>query len=88
MKREADKNRVKRAIEHLNAAITNLKSIKSENLEIGMMKPKDKYSLIEEIQSVVALYCYDHDDKDFEITLSVRVEDGFAKVEDAEEDEE
>lgn len=35
MKREADKNRVKRAIEHLNAAITNLKSIKSENLEIG-----------------------------------------------------
>lgn len=32
MKREADNNRVWRAIEHLNAAITNLKSIKQENM--------------------------------------------------------
>ena len=45
------------------------------------MKPKDKYTLIEEIQSAVANYSYDHDDKDFEITLSVRVKDGWAKVE-------
>ncbi len=49
------------------------------------MKPKDKNSLIEEIQSAVANYCYDHDDQDFEITLSVRAEDGWAKVEDTEE---
>ncbi len=28
MKREADNNRVKRAIEHINAAITNINSIK------------------------------------------------------------
>lgn len=35
MKREADKNRVRRAIEHLNAAKTNLESIKYANLEIG-----------------------------------------------------
>ena len=33
MKREADKNRVRRAIEHLNAAKTNLESIKSTNIE-------------------------------------------------------
>lgn len=52
------------------------------------MKPKDKYTLIEEVQSAVALYCYDHDDQEFEITLSVRVKDGWARVEDAEEDEE
>lgn len=52
------------------------------------MKLKDKYALIDEIQSAVALYCYDHDDKDFEINLSVRVEDGWVKVEDPEEDEE
>ena len=32
MKREADNNRVKRAIEHLNAAITNIRSIKDENV--------------------------------------------------------
>lgn len=32
MKREADKNRVKRAIEHLEAAITNLDSIKEGNI--------------------------------------------------------
>lgn len=31
MKREADNNRVKRAIEHINAAITNLESIRWEN---------------------------------------------------------
>jgi hypothetical protein len=35
MKREADKNRVKRAIEHLNAAKAHLDSIKYANLEIG-----------------------------------------------------
>ena len=32
MKREADRNRVKRAIEHLNAAVTNIRSIKAENM--------------------------------------------------------
>ena len=32
MKREADNNRVKRAIEHLEAAITNLDSIKEGNI--------------------------------------------------------
>lgn len=35
MKRESDKNHVKRAIEHLNAAKTHLDSIKDANLEIG-----------------------------------------------------
>ena len=45
------------------------------------MKPKDKYTLIEEIQSAVALYCCDHDDQDFEITLSVRVRSGWVNVE-------
>ncbi len=49
------------------------------------MKPKDKYTLIEEIQSAVALYCYDHDDQDFEITLFVRAKDGWANVEDVED---
>ena len=53
-----------------------------------IMKLKDKYALIDAIQSAVAEYCYDHDDQDFEITLSVRVEDGWVKVEDPEEDEE
>lgn len=53
-----------------------------------MMKPKDIYTLIEEVQSAVALYVYDHNDENFEITLSVRVEDGWVRVEDAEEDEE
>ena len=43
------------------------------------MKPKDK--LIKDIQSVVALYVYDHNDENFEITLSVRVRDGWANVE-------
>ena len=52
------------------------------------MEPKDKYSLIEEIQSAVAFYVYDHNDENFEITLSVRVKDGWARVEDTEEDEE
>ena len=32
MKREADRNRVKLAIEHLNAAVTNIRSIKVENM--------------------------------------------------------
>lgn len=32
MKREADRNRVKRAVEHLNAAVTNIHSIKAENM--------------------------------------------------------
>ena len=31
MKREADNNRVKRAMDHIAAAITNLRSIKWEN---------------------------------------------------------
>lgn len=31
MKREADKNRVKRAMEHIMAAITNINSIKDEH---------------------------------------------------------
>lgn len=35
MKREADKNRVKRAMEHLNAAKAHLDSIKDANLEVG-----------------------------------------------------
>ena len=52
------------------------------------MKLKDKNSLIDAIQSAVANYCYDYDDQDFEINLSVRVEDGWVKVEDPEEDEE
>lgn len=52
------------------------------------MKPKDKYTLIEEIQEAVANYCYENDDQDFEITLSVRVEDGWALVEDTGKDKE
>lgn len=32
MNREADINRVKRAIEHIKAAATNIKSIKAENI--------------------------------------------------------
>lgn len=31
MKREADNNRIKRAIDHLNAAVTNIASIKWEH---------------------------------------------------------
>ena len=50
------------------------------------MKPKDK--LIKEIQSVAALYVYDHNDENFEITLSIRVKDGWAKVEEKEEEDE
>ena len=38
MKREADNNRVKRAIEHINAAITNLESIKWENRTVDEEK--------------------------------------------------
>lgn len=53
-----------------------------------MNKPKDKYSLIDAIQSAVAEYSYDYDDQDFEITLSIRVKDGWAKVEETKEDEE
>lgn len=45
------------------------------------MKPKDKKSLIDVIQEAVADYSYDYDDKDFEITLSVRAEDGWVRVE-------
>ena len=41
------------------------------------MKLKDKNALIEEIQSAVANYCYENGDQDFEINLSVRVEDGW-----------
>lgn len=52
------------------------------------MKLKDKNSLIEEIQEAVAHYCYEHDDQDFEITLSVRAEDGWVRVKYPEEDEE
>ena len=51
------------------------------------MKPKDKTSLIDAIQSAVANYCYDYDDEDFEITLSLTAEDGWVKVKDIEEDE-
>ena len=51
------------------------------------MKPKDKYSLIDAIQSAVAEYSYDYDDQDFEITLSVRVRSGWANVEEKEEGE-
>lgn len=32
MNREADINRVNRAIEHIKAAVTNIKSIKAENI--------------------------------------------------------
>lgn len=52
------------------------------------MNPKDKYTLIEEIQSAVANYCYENDDQDFEITLSVRVRSGWANVEETEEEKE
>lgn len=38
MKREADNNRVKRAVEHINAAITNLESIKWENRTVDEEK--------------------------------------------------
>ena len=45
------------------------------------MKPKDIKSLIDVIQTAVAEYSYDYDDKDFEITLSIFCSDGWAKVE-------
>lgn len=48
------------------------------------MKPKYKHTLIEEIRSSVALYVYDHNDENFEITLSIRVKDGWANVEETE----
>jgi hypothetical protein len=38
MKREADNNRVKRAMEHVMAAITNLESIKWENRTVDEEK--------------------------------------------------
>lgn len=50
------------------------------------MKPKDIKSLIDVIQTAVAEYCYDYDDQNFEITLSIRVEDGWTKVEVPEEE--
>lgn len=45
------------------------------------MKPKDIKSLIDVIQTAVAEYCYDYSDPDFEITLSITAEDGWAKAE-------
>ena len=55
-------------------------------MTMNKAKPKDK--LIKEIQSVVALYVYNHNDENFEITLSVCVKDGWAKVEEKEEEDE
>lgn len=45
------------------------------------MKPKDIKSLIDAIQSAVADYCYDYDDQDFKITLSISCNDGWVKAE-------
>ena len=45
------------------------------------MKPKDIKSLIDVIQSAAADYSCDYDDRNFEITLAVHVEDGWVRVE-------
>ena len=50
MKREADNNRVKRSMEHVKAAITNLKSIKPDNMSLDE-EDKMKYH-IDELERV------------------------------------
>ncbi len=42
---------------------------------------KDKESLIYKIKLAVAEYCYDHDDNDFYIVVSVSANDGWVKAE-------
>lgn len=41
----------------------------------------NKEALIDMIQSAVAEYCYDYDDQDFEIKLSIFCSDGWVKAE-------
>lgn len=48
MKREADKNRVKRAMEHIMAAITNINSIKDEH------RMADEHASLESVKSNLA----------------------------------
>ena len=48
MKREADKNRVKRAMEHIMAAITNINSIKDEH------RMEDEHVSLESVKSNLA----------------------------------
>ena len=42
---------------------------------------KDKESLIDTIQSAIAGYCYDYNDNDFDIVVSVSANDGWVKAE-------
>ena len=57
MKREADKNRVKRAIEHHNKKKTHLDSIKDANLEVGDHHPitTTKYDITCAIRKLEAI---------------------------------
>ena len=46
---------------------------------------KDKESLIDKIELAVSEYCYDYDDTDFYIVVSVSANDGWVKAEIKEE---
>lgn len=47
---------------------------------------KLKEALIEELQSVAANYAYDYEVNDFEMTVKISVEDGWAKVTEVEDE--
>jgi len=47
---------------------------------------KDKTSLIDKIQSAVAEYAYDYDDRDFTVSVNISVKDGWTKAEIKEEE--
>ena len=51
-----------------------------------MAKIKNKEDLIDKLQEAVANYCYDNKDKNFDVTVSLSAEDGWAKAEIIEED--
>lgn len=46
---------------------------------------KNKESLIDKIQSAIAEYCYDYEDNNFEIVVSISSIDGWVKAEIKEE---
>lgn len=50
-----------------------------------MSKIKNKEDLIDKIQEAIANYCYDNKDKNFDATVSISAEDGWAYAEIIEE---
>lgn len=54
-----------------------------------MSKIKNKEDLIDKIQEAIANYCYDNKDKNFDATVSISAEDGwaYAKIVEEVEDE-